>query len=61
MVDYKGSVMIPDPKKKKLLESRDVFEKSVTEEQYEAAISSIVTNNCCNPQDGEMVVPGENP
>ncbi len=52
MVDFKGDTMVPDPKRSKLLESRDVFELSVTEEQYEAAISLIVANNCCNQQEG---------
>ena len=43
------------------MESRDVFELSVTKEQNEAAISLIVANNCCNHQDEALVVPSENP
>ena len=52
MVDYKGNVIVSEPKKRKILDSRDVFEISMSEERYEAAVSSIVAANYSNPQDG---------
>ncbi len=61
MVDFRGDVIVHEPKRRKFLESRNVFEINVSEERFESAISSIVAKNCCNPQDGDMPVDKCNP
>ena len=53
MVDYMGNVVVREPKRRKVLDDRDICSIEVSEERYEAAISSIVANNCCNPQEME--------
>ena len=52
IIDYKGNVIVSELKKRKILDNRDVFEISMSEEKYEAAVSLIVAANYSNPQDG---------
>ena len=56
MVDCSRDVIVPTPKKRKVLESRYVFEINVSEERYEAAVSSIVAQNCTQPLVGGPAV-----
>ena len=44
-LDFRGDLIHPQPKRRKILDDSDVFELQVSEEQYEAAISSIVSSN----------------
>ena len=63
MIDYRGDLMVREPKKRKILDDSEVSEICVTQERYEAAVSSIVAKNHgdpaeepaheSNPQDGD--------
>ena len=53
--------MLTGSKLQQVMHSREVFEISVTEEKYEAAISSIVAQGCFNPQDGQHPMVCSNP
>ena len=55
MIDFRGDLLLREPTRRKLLDDRDVCEIKVSVERYEAAISSIVANNHCNPQDGDVI------
>ena len=46
---------------RKLLDDRDVCTIQVSVEKYEAAVSSVVAQNHCNPQDGDSLMPECNP
>ena len=61
MIDFRGDAILREPKRRKVLDDRDVCEINVSEEKYEAAISSIVEENHCNPQDGDSPVLECNP
>ncbi len=52
MIDYRGNVIVSERKKRKILDNRDVFEISMSEENYEATVRSIIAANYSNPQDG---------
>ena len=56
MIDHRGDVIVREQKRRKILDDRDVCEIKVSEERYEAAVSSIVANNCGNPQEGEVIL-----
>ena len=47
-LDFKGDLIHRPPKRRKILDDADAFELQVSEEQYEAAISSIVGENETN-------------
>ena len=49
MINFRGDSILREPKKRKVFDNRDVCEIKVSEEKYEAAISSIVEENHCNP------------
>ncbi len=51
MIDFKGNIIIQEPKKQRIFDDRGEFEHSISEKQCEAAISAIVANNSGNPQD----------
>ena len=41
MVDFKGNLIVREPKRRKVLDDRDLCSIEVSEERYEAAISSL--------------------